>query len=72
MSKQAYKAQVLLLREELLGVQQQLRQANFPVILLFSGVEAAGKSETMNLLHEWMDPRWLHTHAYGAPSDEER
>ena len=55
MSKQAYKAQVLLLREELLGVQQQLRQANFPVILLFSGVEAAGKSETMNLLHEWMD-----------------
>jgi polyphosphate:AMP phosphotransferase len=72
MSKQAYKAQVLLLREELLGVQQQLRQANFPVLLLFSGVEAAGKSETMNLLHEWMDPRWLHAHAYGAPSDEER
>ena len=26
----------------------------------------------MNLLHEWMDPRWLHTHAYGEPSDEER
>jgi polyphosphate:AMP phosphotransferase len=72
MSKQAFKAQVLLVREELLDVQQQLRQAPFPVLLLFSGVEAAGKSETMNLLHEWMDPRWLHTHAYGAPSDEER
>jgi polyphosphate:AMP phosphotransferase len=72
MSRQAYKAQVLLLREELLDVQQQLRQADFPVLVLFSGVEAAGKSETMNLLHEWMDPRWLHTHAYGAPSDEER
>jgi polyphosphate:AMP phosphotransferase len=72
MSKQAYKAQVLLLREELLDVQQRLRQADFPVLVLFSGVEAAGKSETVNLLHEWMDPRWLHTHAYGAPSDEER
>ena len=36
------------------------------------GVDGAGKGETVNLLHEWMDPRWLHTHAYGEPSDEER
>jgi polyphosphate:AMP phosphotransferase len=72
LSKQAYKAQVLLLREELLAVQQRLRHANFPVIVLFSGVDGAGKGETVNLLHEWMDPRWLHTHAYGPPSDEER
>ncbi len=72
LSKQAYKAQVLLLREELLAVQQRLRHAQFPVIVLFSGVDGAGKGETVNLLHEWMDPRWLHTHAYGEPSDEER
>ena len=71
-SKQAFKAQVLLLREELLAVQQRLRQAPFPVVVLFSGVDGAGKGETVNLLHEWMDPRWLHTHAYGEPSDEER
>ena len=37
-----------------------------------AGVDGAGKGETVNLLHEWMDPRWLHTHAYGPPSDEER
>ena len=72
LSKQAYKAQALLLREELLAVQQRLRQASFPVVVLFSGVDGAGKGETVNLLHEWMDPRWLHTHAYGEPSDEER
>jgi polyphosphate:AMP phosphotransferase len=72
MSKQAHKAQVLLLREELLAVQQRLRGASFPVLVLFSGVDAAGKGETVNLLHEWMDPRWLRTHAYGSPSDEER
>ena len=72
LSKQAYKAQVLLLREELLTVQQRLRHATFPVVVLFSGVDGAGKGETVNLLHEWMDPRWLHTHAYGEPSDEER
>jgi polyphosphate:AMP phosphotransferase len=72
LSKQAYKAQVLLLREELLEVQQRLRHAAFPVVVLFSGVDAAGKGETVNLMHEWMDPRWLRTHAYGKPSDEER
>jgi polyphosphate:AMP phosphotransferase len=72
LSKQAYKTQVLHLREELLAVQQRLRQATFPVVVLFSGVDGAGKGETVNLLHEWMDPRWLHTHAYGEPSDEER
>jgi len=72
LSKQAYKAQVLMLREELLAVQQRLRHATFPVLVLFSGVDGAGKGETVNLLHEWMDPRWLHTHAYGEPSDEER
>ena len=26
----------------------------------------------MNLLNEWMDPRWLLTRAYGQPSEEER
>lgn len=72
MSKQAYKAQILLLREELLAVQQRLRGAPFPVLVIFSGVDAAGKGETVNLLHEWMDPRWLRTRAYGKPSDEER
>jgi polyphosphate:AMP phosphotransferase len=71
-SKHAYKAHVLLLREELLAVQQRLRHAPFPVIVLFSGVDGAGKGETVNLLHEWMDPRWLRTHAYTDPSDEER
>jgi AMP-polyphosphate phosphotransferase len=72
LSKHAFKAQVLTLREELLAAQQRLRHATFPVLVLFSGVDGAGKGETVNLLHEWMDPRWLHTHAYGEASDEER
>ncbi len=68
-----YKAQVPVLREELLDVQSQLRDAGkTSVIVLFSGVEGAGKSESVNLLNEWMDPRWLATRAYGLPSDEER
>jgi polyphosphate:AMP phosphotransferase len=61
-----------VLREELLQVQQELRAANFPVILVFAGVDGAGKGETVNLLNEWMDPHWLITHAYTEPSQEEQ
>lgn len=62
-----------ILRQELLEVQQELRLSNrFPVIILFAGVDGAGKSEMINLMNEWMDPRWLVTCAYGEPSDEER
>src|SRR5262245_6524345 len=68
-----YQARVPALREELLEVQQRLRQeGRSPVIVLFGGVDGAGKSESVNLLNEWMDPRWLLTRAYGPPSDEER
>ena len=69
--KSEYHEQVPVLRSELVEIQQRLRrEAEFPVILVFAGVDGAGKSETINLLNEWMDPRWLITRAYGAPSDE--
>ena len=68
-----YKARVPALREELLDAQRGLREAQrTPVIILFGGVDGAGKSESVNLLNEWMDPRWLVTRAYDLPSDEER
>jgi polyphosphate kinase 2 (PPK2 family) len=35
-------------------------------------VDGGGKGDTVNLLNEWMDPRWLRTRAYDEPSDEER
>lgn len=70
--KATFQAQVPLLRTQLLEVQQKLRHASFPVILVFAGVDGAGKSETANLINEWMDPRWIITRAYGEPSDEEK
>jgi polyphosphate:AMP phosphotransferase len=72
LSKTDYKAQVPHLRSELLTVQQELRQASFPVIVLFAGVDTAGKGETINLLNTWMDPRWILTRGYTPPSSEER
>ncbi|HKE82960.1 MAG TPA: polyphosphate:AMP phosphotransferase [Vicinamibacterales bacterium] len=72
LSKERFKAQEPTLRAELVEAQQRLLQAPFPVIVLFAGVDTAGKGETVNLLNEWMDPRWIVTRGYSDPSDEER
>src|SRR5512134_2443998 len=71
--KRTYDREVPKLREELLDLQDQLRQAaRFPALIIIGGVDGAGKGETVNLLNEWMDPRHIETHAFGDPSDEER
>ena len=49
-----------------------MQAARFPVVILISGVDGSGKGETINVLYEWMDPRYLSTLAFSAPSDEER
>jgi len=70
--KQTFKTEVARLREELLEAQYELRaHGNFPVLILISGVDGAGKSETIHDLHEWLDPRYVSTQAFFEPSDEE-
>ena len=72
-AKRDFKRLAAPLREELLQLQERLRRGKeFQVILLFSGVDGAGKGETVGLLNEWMDPRWLMTRAYDEPRDAER
>lgn len=72
LSKDEYHKREPLLRQELLALQSELRElGSFPVIVVFAGVDGAGKTQTINLLNEWMDPRWLVTRAYDKPSDEE-
>lgn len=71
-SKEVYKKELPILREALLDAQLDLLQsAKFPVIILLAGVDCAGKGETMNLLHEWMDPRHIESHAQRELTDEE-
>jgi polyphosphate:AMP phosphotransferase len=70
--KKTYDAEVPQLREALLDAQFDLAEkAKFPVIILVGGVDGAGRGETVNLLNEWMDPRYIQTHGMGEPSDEE-
>ncbi len=71
--KEVWEREVPPLREALLDAQYDLASAKrFPVILLVAGVDGSGKSETVNTLNEWMDPRHIQTVGLDAPSDEER
>jgi polyphosphate:AMP phosphotransferase len=70
-SKADYNEQIPELRTRLLTVQQQLKGSDFPVIIIISGVDGGGKGEVINLLNEWMDPRYIRTVAFSSPSDEE-
>ncbi len=70
--KDIYNDQVPILRTQLLLAQEKVKNSSFSVIILISGVDGGGKGEVINLLNEWMDPRYMRTIAFGEPSDEER
>ena len=70
--KETYDEEVPALREALLNAQYELFTGKkFPLVILISGVDGAGKGETINLLHEWMDPRHIQAHAFGPATVEE-
>ncbi len=71
-SKLEYKKQEPIIRTSLLEVQAKLKQADFPVIVIVSGVDGGGKGHVINILNEWLDPRYLRTHAFGTPTQDER
>ncbi|MDP2171939.1 MAG: polyphosphate:AMP phosphotransferase [Rhodocyclaceae bacterium] len=73
LDKEIYKKAVTVLRADLLEAQFDLKEnKKIPVVVLVSGQDGAGKGETINVLYEWMDPRFISTLAFSAPTDEER
>jgi len=71
-SKAHYTRVLPKLREDLLDAQYALsKDGSFPVVVLIAGVDGAGKGETVNVLNEWMDPRHIHTVAFGQATEEE-
>ena len=69
--RKEFNQSVLELRQKLLELQFELEKADFPVIIIVSGVEGAGKGSVVHRLNEWMDPRLIETHAFWDHSDEE-
>lgn len=73
LDKKHYAAVVPPLREALVLAQDALmRSRAASVVILMSGVAAAGKSEAVSQLLAWLDPRFIETNGLDEPSDEER
>ncbi len=72
LSKAEFNARESDLQTALLALQQQLRTAKVPVIIVIAGVEGAGKGGVVNRLNKWFDSRGLRTNAFWESSDEER
>ncbi len=70
--KATYDTQETPLRTALLQVQARLRDYKLPVVVIFAGIQKAGTGETVNLLNEWMDPRWIKTVAFDDPTQDAR
>ena len=60
------------LHARLLVAQRACRAAGVPIVVLISGVEAAGKSGVVNRLSKWLDMRNVRTVSYWRESDDER
>lgn len=59
------------LRIDLLQLQESMKGSGFPVILLVTGDDNAGRGECINQLNEWLDPRFVATRAFAEPTEEE-
>ncbi|CAM4291085.1 Thymidylate kinase [Bordetella tumbae] len=73
LSKEEFDAQEPRLRAALLKAQYRLlERADRSLLIVVSGIDGAGKGGAINLLNEWMDPRHIHTLAFGAPTFDEQ
>lgn len=72
LSKAEYDAVVPDLRVDLVNAQYDLKDAAFGVLVYLVGVDRLGIADTANTLNEWMDARYLATHVFHDPSEEER
>jgi polyphosphate:AMP phosphotransferase len=68
-----YSRLVPSLRDDLLAAQLEMRKAaKFSLSLIVSGVPAAGRSETVNRLLEWLDPKYITVRAFGEDDGKSR
>ncbi|MCB1173345.1 MAG: polyphosphate:AMP phosphotransferase [Leptospiraceae bacterium] len=73
LSKEEYKRIEPDLRFELHELQRKTRSlGKYPVIIVLAGVDGGGKGDTVKILNEWMDARWVINRAYRPASDEEK
>lgn len=68
-----YEHELPRLQDRLLDAQFELKQqAQHAVVLLVTGIPAAGRSEVVNELLEWLDPKLVTVYGFRQPNDTER
>lgn len=73
LSKAEYERRLPSLRDELLAAQTDLRTtSSFALAVIVSGVPAAGRSETVNEMLDWLDPKYVTVNAFGRSDHEEK
>ncbi|HKU17478.1 MAG TPA: hypothetical protein VJQ52_24000 [Steroidobacteraceae bacterium] len=71
LDRRDYQRLVPALRDDLLEAQLATRKtAKFSVAVIVSGVSSAGRSETVNKLIEWLDPKYVTVRAFGKDNDD--
>ncbi|MEE1132382.1 MAG: polyphosphate kinase [Caryophanon sp.] len=70
--KSKYKKEIKKLQYEMLNAQQFLRHNNLSLILVFEGMDAAGKGGAIKRLTERLDPRGYVVHPIAAPRPHEK
>lgn len=70
-SKERFRREIPRIRTELVRLENRLKTAGFQMVILISGNEGAGKSETIKLLAEWLDARGVEVQSFWRSTDEE-
>jgi polyphosphate kinase 2 (PPK2 family) len=66
-AKQLKKVQLRLVR-----LQQRIRQAGIPVVIMYEGWDASGKGGSIRRMTEKLDPRGFQVYPIGAPTELEK
>ena len=67
-----YRSLVPELRDDLLAAQIDTRKlAKFSVAVTVTGVPTAGRTETVNKLIEWLDPKYVTVRAFGEDDEDD-
>ncbi len=72
LSKKEYRQVVPQLRVDLVNAQYDLRDADFPVVVIIAGDDRVAANEVVNRLNEWLDTRFMRTHVLGELTEAEK
>lgn len=72
LSRPDYSARLQTLQLEVLRLQRRVVEEGLRVLLIFEGVDAAGKGGAIRRLTQHLDPRWVRVHSLARPSSQDQ